>query len=271
MKNSRKTSDIAIVGMACRFPGARNYEEYWSNLISGKNCVGEIPEGRWSWEDYYGDPASEDSKTNIKYGGFIDDVDKFDPLFFNISPREASYMDPQHRIFLESVWHAIEDAGYNPASLAGSDIGVYAGVSKNDYAELMRENQVPIISFLSTGTVHSILANRVSWLLDFQGKSEVVDTACSSFLVALDNAVNDINGGFCEAAVVGGVNTILSPTMYISHSKSGMLSEDGLCRSFDASANGYVRGEGVGVIFIKPLEQALSGGANILGVIKGPP
>ena len=269
IKNSRKTDDIAIIGMACRFPGAKNYEEYWDNLVAGKNCVSEIPKDRWKWEDYFGDPASEDSKTNIKYGGFIEGVDKFDPLFFKISPREADYIDPQHRIFLESVWHAIEDAGYNPTSLGGRDIGVYAGVSKNDYAELMREHQVPIISFLSTGTVHSILANRVSYLLDFQGKSEVVDTACSSFLVALDNAVTDINNGFCEAAVVGGVNTILSPTMYISHSKSGMLSEDGQCRSFDAKANGYVRGEGVGVVFIKPLKQAVSDNDNILGVIKG--
>ncbi len=268
-KNSRKTDDIAIIGMACRFPGAKNYEEYWDNLISRKNCVGEIPKDRWNWQDYYGDPASDESKTNIKYGGFIEDVAGFDSLFFKISPREAGYMDPQHRIFLESTWHAIEDAGYNPKSLGGRDIGVYAGVSKNDYAELMREQKVPIISFLSTGTVHSILANRVSWLLDFQGKSEVVDTACSSFLVALDNAVNDINNGFCEAAVVGGVNTILSPTMYISHSKSGMLSEDGQCRSFDAKANGYVRGEGVGVVFIKSLEQAVSDKDNILGVIKG--
>jgi len=264
-----KNSDVAIIGMACRFPGARNYEEYWDNLIAGKNCVTEIPEERWRWKDYYGDPANEDSKTNIKYGGFIEDVDMFDPLFFNISPREANYMDPQHRLFLESAWHAIEDAGYNPRNLAGKDIGVYAGVSKNDYAELMREKNIPIISFLSTGTVHSILANRVSYLLDFQGKSEVVDTACSSFLVALDNAVSDINSGSCEAAVVGGVNTILSPTMYISHSKSGMLSEDGHCRSFDAKANGYVRGEGVGVVFIKPLEQALSDKDNILGIIKG--
>ncbi|NOZ52779.1 MAG: SDR family NAD(P)-dependent oxidoreductase [Gammaproteobacteria bacterium] len=268
-KNSEKKTDIAIIGMACRFPGAKNYEEYWDNLITGKNCVSEIPAERWRWEHYYGDPTSENSKTNIKYGGFIEDVSKFDPLYFNISPREASYIDPQHRIFLESVWHAIEDAGYNPRSLAGKDIGVYAGVSKNDYAELMREYQVPIISFLSTGTVHSILANRVSYLLDFQGKSEVVDTACSSFLVALDNAVNDINVGFCESAVVGGVNAILSPTMYISHSKSGMLSEDGQCRSFDAKANGYVRGEGVGVVFIKSLRQALSDNDNILGVIKG--
>ncbi|HHI92460.1 MAG TPA: SDR family NAD(P)-dependent oxidoreductase [Gammaproteobacteria bacterium] len=268
-KNSREVGDIAIIGMACRFPGAKNYEEYWNNLIAGKNCVTEIPGDRWNWEDYYGDPTSEDSKTNIKYGGFIENVDMFDPLFFNISPREASYMDPQHRLFLESAWHAIEDAGYNPKSLSGRDIGVYAGVSKNDYAELMRENQIPIISFLSTGTVHSILANRVSYLFDFQGKSEVVDTACSSFLVALDNAVNDINNGFCEAAVVGGVNAILSPTMYISHSKSGMLSEDGNCRSFDAKANGYVRGEGVGVVFIKSLDQALSDNDNILGVIKG--
>ena len=264
------TSDaVAIVGMSCRFPGASNWWEYWENLVAGNNSVVEIPEQRWCWQDHYGDPAEDVNKTNIKYGGFIEHIDKFDPLFFNISPSEANYIDPQHRIFLEAAWHAIEDAGYDPKSLAGRDIGVYAGVSKNDYAELMRENDTPIISFLSTGTVHSILANRVSYLLDFRGKSEVVDTACSSFLVALNNAVGDIKSGVCESAVVGGVNAILSPTMYISHSKSGMLSINGVCKTFDAAADGYVRSEGVGVVFVKPLQQAWADKDNVLGVIKG--
>ncbi len=264
-----RSDDIAIVGMACRFPGARNYDEFWNNLMQTQNSVGEIPKERWDWEEYYGDPEKEKNKTRIKWGGFIEDMDKFDPLFFNISPKEANYIDPQHRIFLESAWHAIEDAGYNPRSLSGRNVGVYAGVSKNDYAELMREKQESIISFVSTGTVHSIVANRVSFLLDFRGKSEVVDTACSSFKVALNNAVRDIQTGICEAAVVGGINAILTPTMYISHGKSGMLSEDGACKTFDARANGYVRGEGVGVIFIKPLQTALADQDNIVGVIKG--
>lgn len=266
---NREYDDIAIVGISCRFPGAKNYTEYWENLIQNKNSVSEVPKDRWNWEDFYGDPDSENNKTNIKWGGFIDDVDKFDPLFFKISPNEASYIDPQHRLILESSWHAIEDAGYNPRSLAGKKVGVYVGVSKNDYAELMRENKEDIISFVSTGTVHSIVANRVSFLLDFVGKSEVVDTACSSFMVALNNAVRDIRSGTCESAVVGGVNSIITPTMYISHSKSGMLSNTGTCRTFDAGANGYVRGEGVGVIYIKSLKKAREDGDHIWGVVKG--
>ncbi|TAK71814.1 MAG: polyketide synthase, partial [Gammaproteobacteria bacterium] len=257
---NKNNDKIAIIGMSCRFPGANNYMEYWDNLVQNINSVTEIPADRWDWREYVGTP---------KWGGFIQDIDKFDPLFFKISPTEANYIDPQHRIFLEATWHAIEDAGYDPRSLAGKKIGVYVGVSKNDYAELMRENKVPIISFLSTGTVHSIIANRVSYLLDFHGKSEVVDTACSSFMVALNNAVRDIQLGLCESAVVGGVNAILTPTMYISHSKSGMLSDDGVCRSFDEKANGYVRGEGVGVIFLKPLKQAQQDGDPIWGIVRG--
>ncbi|MEN6081343.1 type I polyketide synthase, partial [Chromobacterium piscinae] len=245
------------------------YNEYWGNLLKNTNSISEIPADRWSWQDYYEELEGNKNTTKIKWGGFIQDVDKFDPLFFKISPKEANYMDPQHRLILESIWHAIEDAGYNPRSLAGKKIGVYVGVSKNDYAELMRETKESIISFVSTGTVHSIIANRVSYLLDFTGKSEVVDTACSSFMVALNNAVRDIQLGICESAVVGGVNAILTPTMYISHSKSGMLSHDGVCRSFDEKANGYVRGEGVGVVFLKPLDEAKRDGDDIWGVIKG--
>lgn len=198
-------------------------------------------------------------------GGFIDNLDKFDSRFFNISPKEANYIDPQHRIFLETVWQLFENSGYSPKSLSGRKIGVYAGVSKNDYSELLGHD---ISAFVSTGTVHSILVNRVSFFFNFNGPSEAVDTACSSSLVALHNAVKDICLGECEAAVVGGVNAMISPRMYISHAKSGMLSKDGQCKTFDASANGYVRGEGVGALFIKPLEKALKDKDNILGVIK---
>ncbi|PCK07194.1 MAG: hypothetical protein COA42_15635, partial [Alteromonadaceae bacterium] len=271
MKNGkiRTVADIAIIGMAGRFPGADNYREFWQNLVDGRSSIREIPQERWDWREVYGDPAQAGNKTNIKWGGFIHDVDKFDPLFFNISPQEANYTDPQHRLFLQSVWHAIEDAGYRSCDLAGKQIGVYAGVSKNDYAELMRENSETIISFVSTGTVHSILANRVSYLLDLRGKSEVVDTACSSFLVALNNAVRDLRSDQCEAAIVGAVNTMLTPTMFISHSKSGMLSQDGKCKTFDADANGYVRGEGVGVVLLKPLCDAQQDNDQVIGIIKG--
>lgn len=262
-----KQQDIAIIGMACRFPGARDYQEYWKNLESGVNSVGEIPLERWDWREYLGDPQKDVNKTNSKWGGFIEEVDAFDPLFFNISPKEANFIDPQHRLFLETTWHAIEDAGYRASDLSGKNIGVYAGVSKNDYAELINEKE-PISAFVSTGTVHSILSNRVSFLLNFHGKSESVDTACSSALVAIHNAIRDIACGDCEAALVGGVNALLSPRTYISHAKSGMLSADGQCKTFDASANGYVRGEGVGVLFIKPLAKASEDRDRILAVIK---
>jgi acyl transferase domain-containing protein/NAD(P)-dependent dehydrogenase (short-subunit alcohol dehydrogenase family) len=260
--------DVAIIGMACRFPCAENYDEYWQNIISGRNCIREVPADRWDWRQYFGDPRLG-NKTNVKWGGFIDDVDKFDPLFFGISPSEAAFIDPQHRLFLEAAWHAVEDAGYSIASLSGKAIGVYAGVSKNDYAELMRESRHGIVPYISTGTVHSILANRVSFLFNLHGKSEAVDTACSSSLLALHNAIRDISSGDCEAAIVGGVNALLTPTMFISHSKSGMLSPDGQCKTFSADANGYVRSEGVGVLFIKPLQHAIRDRDHIHAVIKG--
>jgi len=261
--------DVAVVGLSCRFPGANTASDFWQNLITGKRSISEIPEGRWRWRDYWGDPKSSSNKTNIKWGGFIDDVDKFDPFFFNISPKEAASMDPQHRLFLQSSWHAIEDAGYCVSSLSGRKIGVYAGVSKNDYAELMRESGEEISPFISTGTVHSILANRISFQFNFRGPSIAVDTACSSGLVALHSAIKDMREGECEAALVGAVNTLLAPTMYISHSKSGFLSLEGQCFTFDAAANGYVRGEGVGVLVIKPLKKALVDGDNVQAVIKG--
>jgi polyketide synthase PksM len=260
--------DIAIVGMACRFPCAADYNEYWQNIVSARDCIREVPADRWDWRQYFGDPKVEPNKTSVKWGGFIDDIDKFDPLFFGIAPNEAAFIDPQHRLFLEAAWHAVEDAGYSVASLSGKSVGVYAGVSKNDYSELMRESRYEIAPYISTGTVHSILVNRVSFLFNLRGKSEAVDTACSSSLVALHNAIRDIWSGECEAAIVGGVNALITPTMFISHSKSGMLSPDGQCKTFSAGANGYVRSEGVGVLYIKPLQQALRDGDHVHAVIK---
>ncbi len=265
----KHTQEFAVVGMDCRFPGAENYHQFWENLESNVSSIQEVPEDRWHWEDYYGDPETTANRTKVKWGGFISDIDKFDPMFFGISPKEAACIDPQHRLFLMSAWKCIEDAGYNVENLSGHEVGVYAGVSKNDYAELMRELKQDIAPFVSTGTVHSILSNRVSFLFDFYGRSESVDTACSSGLVALHNAMRDIANGECESAIVGGVNALLAPTMYLSHSKSGMLSKDGECKTFDAGANGYVRAEGVGTLFIKTLDRAREDGDYIHAVIKG--
>ncbi len=265
----KKCQEFAVVGMDCRFPGADNYHQFWENLENNVSSIREVPEDRWHWEDYYGDPETEANRTKVKWGGFISDIDKFDPMFFGISPKEAACIDPQHRLFLMSSWKSLEDAGYNIEALSGKRIGVYAGVSKNDYAELMRELKQDIAPFVSTGTVHSILSNRVSFLFDFHGRSESVDTACSSGLVALHNAMRDIENDECESAIVGGVNALLSPTMYLSHSKSGMLSADGECKTFDEGANGYVRAEGVGTLYIKALSRAIDDGDHIHAIIKG--
>lgn len=255
---------IAVIGMACRFPGYDDPQAFWNGLMERRDSVREIPPERWRWEDVFGDPAREVNKTNSKWGGFIDGIDRFDPLFFGMSPAEANFADPQHRLFLETAWRAIEDTGYRAKDFSGQTVGVYAGVSKNDYAELLTGD---LPSFVSTGTVHSILANRVSFLLNLRGPSVPVDTACSSALVALHYAVRDLCGGECEAALVGGVNALLSPRMYITHAKSGMLSADGRCKTFDHRANGYVRGEGAGVVVLKRLDDALRDGDRIHGVI----
>src|SRR6516225_7996299 len=245
------------------------YREFWENLLASRSGITEVPPERWDWRTVIGDPETEPNKTNSKWGGFVADIDCFDPLFFGMSPRQAGYLDPQQRIALESAWHAIEDAGYAAPDLAGRKVGVYVGVSKNDYAELMREHQVSIPSFVSTGTVHSIIANRISFQLDLRAKSAVVDTACSSSLVALHDAIRDLRLGECEMALVGGVNALLSPTMFIAHAQSGMLASDGRCKVFDARANGYVRGEGVAFVLLKPLACAVEDGDQVIGVIKG--
>ena len=263
-----RTPGIAIIGMACRFPGADDPEAFWQDIRNGVDRVGEIPRDRWRWEDVFGDPKTEPNKTNSRWGGFIDGIDRFDPLFFQMSPAEANFVDPQHRLFLETAWRAVEDSGYRVSDLAGRPIGVYAGVSKNDYAEMLGP-ELP--AFVSTGTVHSILANRVSFLFNLRGPSVPFDTACSSSLVALHYAVRDLLDGTCEAALVGGVNALLSPRMYISHAKSGMLSPRGRCRTFDAGADGYVRGEGAGVVLLKPLDRALADGDRSRGVLRAGP
>ena len=263
-----KTSDIAVIGMACRFPGAGDHREFWKNLTGAVHSVSEIPSDRWDWRAINGDPNKEPGRTNVKYGGFIDDIDKFDPMFFGIPPKEADCMDPQHRIFLECVWHAVEDAGIRAGDLSGTRTGVYCGVSKNDYTELMRELGVEIAPFISTGTVHSLVSNRVSFFLGTTGPSESVDTACSSGLVALQGALDALRLGRCETAIVGGVNAVLSPTITIAHSRSGMLAPDGKIRTFDEKAGGYVRAEGVAALVLRPLEDALANGDPIWGLVK---
>ncbi|MGV7002863.1 SDR family NAD(P)-dependent oxidoreductase [Priestia megaterium] len=260
---------IAIVGIGGKMPQSVNLEDFWGNLIKGKDLITEIPSDRWNWKDYYGDPIKENNKTNVIRGGFIKDADKFDAEFFNISSIEAKLMDPQQRIFLETVWETIENAGYQASQLSGTKTGLFVGVSTSDYLELLKENNVDIKAYTTTGSFHSILANRISYLLNLKGPSVPVDTACSSSLVALRQAMEAIWSGSCEMAIVGGVNLMFTPTISISFSKAGMLSTDGKCKTFDKDANGYVRAEGAGAIMLKPLSKAIADRDQVHAVIKG--
>ncbi|MGZ8711337.1 MAG: beta-ketoacyl synthase N-terminal-like domain-containing protein, partial [Thermoanaerobaculia bacterium] len=259
---------IAIVGLAGVMPQSEDLDALWEGLRSSRDMITVIPEDRWNWEDYYGDPLREVNKSNSRWGGFMKEVDKFDPLFFGISPREAQMMDPQQRIFLETVWKAIEDSGQKPSELGGTRTGVFVGVGSNDYIDILRSHPIALDGYTASGNSHSVLANRVSFLLDLRGPSAPIDTACSSSLVALHRAVESIRAGNCDMAIAGGVQVILSPGAYISFGKAGMLSSDGKCRTFDRRANGYVRGEGCGVVLLKPLSLAEADGNHIYAVIR---
>jgi acyl transferase domain-containing protein len=259
---------IAIIGMSGCFPGAPTLETFWENLKTGKDSITEIPKSRWEWEAIYGG-VGETNKTHIKWGGFIAGVDEFDPLFFNISPKEAELMDPQQRLLMTYGWKALEDAGYSAASVSGSQTGIFVGTDDSGYSELIAQAKLPIEGYSSTGSVSSVGPNRMSYFLNLHGPSEPIETACSSSLVAMHRAVRAMRGGDCEQALVGGINTIITPWGHISFSKAGMLSEDGRCKTFSKDANGYVRGEGVGMLFLKFLSAAERDGDHIYGLIRG--
>lgn len=263
------SNDIAIIGMACRFPDAEDLEQFWLNLEQGRNSIREIPSEHWDWRAYLGDPQTEDNKTNSKWGGFIEGMDGFDASFFKLSPKEVKYMDPQQRIMLELCWACFEDAAIAPSHLTGENIGVFLGACNYDYKELQTSSRHNIEGHSATGTYTTIIPNRISYYFNFHGMSVPIDTACSSSLVALHQAVNVLNNEECKMALVGGINVLSTPTSYISFSKTGMLSPTGQCYSFDENADGYVRGEGAGVVLLKPLQNAIEDGDNILGVIKG--
>ncbi|GGZ21330.1 SDR family NAD(P)-dependent oxidoreductase [Streptomyces poonensis] len=246
---------IAVIGMAGRFPGAHDLDSYWDHIMAGRDLVTQAPAGR------FGDTRPA--------GGFLEGILAFDAAFFGISPREARLMDPQQRLFLEEAWHALEDAGYDPQALSGSRTGVFVGATLSDYTELLSRGEEAVAPHSITGHVQSVIANRLSYLLDLRGPSEVIDTACSSSLTALHRALGAIETGECELAVAGGVNALFSPDWFASLKKAGMLSATGRCWTFDERADGFVRGEGVGVVVLKPLDQALSDGDDIRAVIRG--
>ncbi|WP_322769389.1 type I polyketide synthase, partial [Frankia sp. Cr1] len=260
---------IAIIGMGCRFPLANGPDEFWKLLLDGVDAIREVPPDRWNADELYdADPAAP-GKMITRWGGFLDDVDRFDREFFGISPREASAIDPQQRLLLEVAWEALEDAGQVTTALAGTDTGVFVGVSSYDYALLQAPRLGGIDAYYGTGIALSVAANRISYQLDLRGPSLVVDTACSSSLVALHTACESLRSGQSQLAIVGGVNLILSPAFGINLTKAGVMAPDGRCKTFDASADGYVRGEGAGVVVLKPLERALADHDPIRAVVRG--
>jgi acyl transferase domain-containing protein/acyl carrier protein len=265
-----RSEPIAIVGMGCRFPGgAVDPESFWRLLESGTDAIAEVPADRWNVDAYYAGEAPRPGKTTTRWGGFIDHVDHFDSGFFGISRREAVSMDPQQRLVLEVAWEALEHAGLPPARLAGTRGGVFLGACSYDYATLHFSHPLDVSAYASTGTAHSALPGRLSYVLDFKGPSVAVDTACSSSLVAVHLACQSLRAGECDVALSGGVNVILSPLPTIAFSQFGMMATDGRCRTFDASATGFVRGEGCGVVVLKRLSDALAQGDEVLAVVRG--
>lgn len=265
----RKKTDIAVIGMSCRFPGAEGYEQFWSNLENGVNSIREITPDRWNLDTYYSPDSDEPGKSVSKWCGLLDGIFDFDNQFFNISPREAANMDPQQRLVMEETWRCIEDSGIPLRTLQQTTTAVYVGVMTTDYRQNMLSPELAPDSYACLGSYESILANRISHLFDLQGASMPVNAACASSLVAIHEAKRALMLGECDYAIVACVNANTHPWKYVSFSKSRMLSPDGQCRTFDIDANGYVPGDGVGVLLLQRGEGAVEDGNAIYGMIKG--
>ena len=261
---------IAIIGAACRFPGAEGLESFWELLSKGVDAIREVPSDRFDINDYYDPDPEAPGKIYTRCGGFLDHVDLFDAELFGISPREAVWIDPQQRIVLETAWEGLESAGCAPASLARSRTGVYLGVGANEYSHLLASGSPEgIDAYFVTGNALNVIAGRVAFALGLEGPAMAVDTACSSSLVAIHQASQALRAGDCDLALAGGVNVLLSPATTIATCRARMLAPDGRCKTFDASADGYVRGEGCGVIVLKRLSDAERDGDRIRAVIRG--
>ncbi|HET8683000.1 MAG TPA: beta-ketoacyl synthase N-terminal-like domain-containing protein, partial [Micromonosporaceae bacterium] len=267
---AHQSEPIAIIGMACRFPGgATSTDAYWRLLTSGVDAISEVPSERWDVEHFYSPSPGAPGKMSTRWGGFLDQVDEFDAEFFGIAPREAVQMDPQQRLVLELAWEALEDAGIAPKALRDSATGVFCGAMWQDYAQLFDDNPEGISQYTATGQDLSIISARVSHILGLQGPSVVVNTACSSSLVAVHLACQSLRTGDAVLALAGGVNLIIAPESTVAMSKFGAMAPDGRSKAFDARANGYVRGEGAGIVVLKPLSQALADGDPVYCVIRG--
>ncbi|MCM2370264.1 type I polyketide synthase [Aporhodopirellula aestuarii] len=260
---------LALVGVGCRFPGgANNVDSLWQLLVSGASAIGEVPPDRWHVDRYHHSDAESKGRMVTRRGGFVDRIKYFDAAFWGISPREAMRMDPQQRWLLETAWEACEDAGTPPSKMRGTNVGVFIGASGHDYASLQLNDLANLDVHTNTGGTLSIAANRISYMLDLKGPSIAVDTACSSALVAVALACRSIWSGECDTALAGGVNALITPNTSIGFSKASMLSPTGECFAFDSRADGYVRGEGAGIVLLKPLSRAIADHDRVYAVLR---
>ncbi|MEM8741946.1 MAG: beta-ketoacyl synthase N-terminal-like domain-containing protein, partial [Pseudomonadota bacterium] len=262
---------IAIIGIGCRFPGqAEDGESFWANLTEGRNCITEVPAARWDVDAFYDPDPDAPGRMITRYGGFVDDIDAFDAPFFGVSPREAVQLDPQHRMLLETAWKSMENAGLPVEDLRARPTGVFVGISINDYSQVLARSGDPtrLDDYLGMGNATSMAAGRIAHFMGLEGPAIAVDTACSSSLTSLHMACEALRRGDCHVALAGGVNSILAPEINISLSKARMLAPDGRCKTFDGAADGYVRGEGCGILTLKRLDDAEADGDRIVAVIR---
>jgi amino acid adenylation domain-containing protein len=259
--------EIAIIGLAGRYPQAGNIDEFWKRLRDGRDCITEIPKDRWDNDLYFDEDRDKPGKTYSKWGGFLEGVDKFDPLFFNISPREADIVDPQERLFLETAWHTLEDAGYTRKKLQEITAGVFVGVMWSEY-QLFGPEETARGNTLVSASSYASIANRVSYFLDLHGPSIGLDTMCSSSLTAIHIACQSIRDKEIDIAIAGGVNLSIHPQKYLQLCQARFASSDGRCRSFGKGGDGYVPGEGVGAVLLKEKNRAIADGDHIYAVIK---
>ncbi|MDC0708571.1 beta-ketoacyl synthase N-terminal-like domain-containing protein [Stigmatella sp. ncwal1] len=267
-----RDAPIAVVGVACRFPGdATTPERYWQNLAAGRDAVSEVPPDRWDNAAWFDPDPEVSGKTSSRHGGFLGTIDQFDAPFFGIAPRDARSMDPQQRLVLECVWEAFERAGIPPASQAGSRTGVFVGIAATDYGWLIQDSKgaTALDAYFLTGVAPSFISGRTAHVFGFEGPAVSIDTACSSSLVAVHLACSSLRLGETDTAVAAGANLLLAPMSQVMMSKVGVLSASGRCRAFDATADGFVRGEGIGVVVLKRLADAVAAGDPVLAVIRG--
>jgi 3-oxoacyl-(acyl-carrier-protein) synthase/NAD(P)-dependent dehydrogenase (short-subunit alcohol dehydrogenase family)/SAM-dependent methyltransferase len=261
---------IAVVGIGCRFPGADGPDAFWRLLYDGVDAITEVPADRWDAGALYDEDRDTPGRMCTRWGGFVPGLDQFDADFFRVAPTEAATMDPQQRLLMEVAWEALEHAGIAASELAGGDGGVFVGICSDDYYRLLASRELEAVDpYMKSGTAHSVAAGRLSYFLGLRGPSLAVDTACSSSLVAVHLACQSLRVGECDVALAGGVNRNITPETSVTFSRAGMLSPTGRCRTFDASADGYVRGEGCGIVVLRRVKDAVARGDRILAIIRG--